>query len=444
MPADRPGRRWRHPDDREIVRLALPALGALVAEPIYLLTDTAVVGHIGTEELGGVAVAGTVLTTVFVLFNFLAYGTTAAVARYTGAGQEEAGARHAVQSVWLAGAIGLLLTAVGLAAAGPAADLMGASETVRAHAVLYLRISVLGAPAYLVSLACVGYLRGVQDTAGPLRIALAGNAANLLAEVIFVYGFDMGLAASAWTTVAAQAGAAAVFVRRLSQEAGVAGVPWRPEPRFFAALVRIGRDLFLRTGALLLALALASATAARLGNAELAAHQIAFQLWSFLALVLDAIAIAAQAIVGRLLGAGDATAARAASQRMVQWGLVAGAVFAGVILVLRPVLPELFTTDPAVRAEAVDILWFVAAMQPVNAVVFVLDGVLLGAGDLRFLATAMVGALAAFAPACLLVGTIFESLPALWVAVGVLMVARLAAVVWRFRGSAWAVTGATR
>ena len=443
MPQDRPSR-WKHPDDREIVRLALPALGALVAEPVYLLTDTAVVGHIGTAELGGVAVAGTVLTTVFVLFNFLAYGTTAAVARYTGAGQAATGARHAVQSVWLAGAIGLGLTAVGLAAAGPAADLMGASETVRAHAVLYLRISVLGAPAYLVSLACVGYLRGVQDTAGPLRIALAGNAANLVAEVVFVYGFDMGLAASAWTTVGAQAGAAAVFVRRLAREADAAGVPWRPEPRFFAALVRIGRDLFIRTGALLLALALAGATAARLGNAELAAHQIAFQLWSFLALVLDAIAIAAQAMVGRLLGAGDDAAARSASQRMVQWGLVAGAVFAGVILVLRPVLPALFTADPAVRAEAIDVLWFVAAMQPVNAVVFVLDGVLLGAGDLRFLATAMVGALAAFAPACLLVGMTFESLPALWVAIGVLMVARLAAVVWRFRGSAWAVTGATR
>lgn len=443
MPQDRP-RRWTHPDDREIVRLALPALGALVAEPVYLLTDTAVVGHIGTPELGGVAVAGTILTTVFVLFNFLAYGTTAAVARYTGAGQAGTGARHAVQSVWLAGAIGCGLTAVGLAAAGPAADLMGASETVRTHAVLYLRISVLGAPAYLVSLACVGYLRGVQDTAGPLRIALAGNAANLVAEVVLVYGFDMGLAASAGTTVAAQTGAAAVFLRRLAREADAAGVSWRPEPRFFAALVRIGRDLFIRTGALLLALALAGPAAARLGNAELAAHQIAFQLWSFLALVLDAIAIAAQAMVGRLLGAGDDAAARRASQRMVQWGLVAGAVFAGAILVLRPVLPGLFTADPAVRAETVDILWFVAAMQPVNAVVFVLDGVLLGAGDLRFLATAMVAALAAFVPACLLVGMTFESLPALWVAIGVLMAARLAAVAWRFRGSAWAVTGATR
>ena len=233
-----------------------------------------------------------------------------------------------------------------------------------------------------------------------------------------------------------------MFCRHIARHARAAEVSWRPDPATLRALVVIGRDLFLRTGSLLAALAVATAVASRLGTVPLAAHQIAFQLWSFLALTLDAVAIAAQVMVGRLLGAGDAAAARAASRRMVEWGLLAGLVLGGLVALLRPVLAPLFSDDPAVVDLTLQVLWVVAALQPLNAVVFVLDGVLIGAGDLRFLAGAMVAAFALFLPAAVLAGAAGGTLLWLWGAVTLLMVARLAGVAWRFAGDAWAVTGA--
>ena len=432
----------RHPADREILRLAVPALGALAAEPLYILTDTAVVGHLGTPQLGGLAVAGTILTTAFSLFNFLSYGTTAAVARAAGAGRAEASARNAVQSLWLALVLGAGLALAGLLGAPLLVGLMGPSAAVRPNALLYLRIASLGMVPVLLALVGVGYLRGLQDTVTPLRIALLANVANLVLEVVAIYGLGMGLAASAWATVIAQVGAAAVFCRHIARHARAADVGWRPDPATLQALVVVGRDLFLRTGSLLAALAVATAVASRLGTVPLGAHQIAFQLWSFLALSLDAVAIAAQAMVGRLLGAGDAAGARSASRRMVEWGLLAGVTLGGLVLALRPVLVPLFSADPAVVHLARQLLWIVALLQPLNAVVFVLDGVLIGAGDLRFLAGAMVAAFAVFLPAAVLAGAAGGTLLWLWGAVTLLMVARLAGVAWRFAGSRWAVTGA--
>ncbi|HYT39090.1 MAG TPA: MATE family efflux transporter [Acidimicrobiia bacterium] len=432
----------RHPSDREILRLALPALGALAAEPLYILTDTAVVGHLGTPQLGGLAVAGTILTTAFSLFNFLSYGTTAAVARAAGAGRSEVSAHNAVQSLWLATGIGVALALAGLLGAPLLVGLMGPSASVRPHALLYLRIASLGMLPVMLGLVGVGYLRGLQDTVTPLRIALLANAANLVLEVVAIYGLGMGLAASAWATVLAQVGAAVVFCRHIARHAAAAEVGWRPDPATLRALVVIGRDLFLRTGSLLAALAVATAVASRLGTVPLGAHQIAFQLWSFLALSLDALAIAAQAMVGRLLGAGDADGARSASRRMVEWGLVAGVALGGLVALLRPVLVPLFSDDPAVVHLTRQVLWVVAVLQPLNAVVFVLDGVLIGAGDLRFLAGAMVAAFAVFLPAAVLAGAVGGTLLWLWGAVTLLMVARLAGMAWRFAGPAWAVTGA--
>jgi len=432
----------RHPSDREILRLAVPALGALAAEPLYVLTDTAVVGHLGTPQLGGLAVAGTILTTAFSLFNFLSYGTTAAVARAAGAGRSEQSAGNAVQSLWLALVIGVGLALLGLLGAPVLVGLMGPSAAVRPNALLYLRIASLGLVPVLLGLVGVGYLRGLQDTVTPLRIALVANAANLVLEVGAIYGLGMGLAASAWATVIAQTGAAVVFCRHIARHAAGAEVSWRPDPAVLRTLLAVGRDLFLRTGSLLAALAVATAVASRLGTVPLGAHQIAFQLWSFLTLSLDAVAIAAQAMVGKLLGAGDADAARSASRRMVEWGLVAGVVLGAAVVVLRPVLVPLFSDDPAVVDLTRRVLWVVAALQPLNAVVFVLDGVLIGAGDLRFLAGAMVAAFVVFLPAAVLAGALGGSLLWLWGAVSLLMLARLAGVGWRFAGSAWAVTGA--
>jgi len=438
----RPTLPGRHPADREILRLAVPALGALAAEPLYILVDTAVVGHLGTPQLGGLAVAGTVLTTAYSLFNFLSYGTTAAVARAAGAGRSDTSARNAVQSLWLALAIGLALAVAGLAGAPLVVNIMGPSAAVRPNALLYLRIASLGLVPVMLALVGVGYLRGLQDTVTPLRIALLANLANLVLELVAIYGLGMGLAASAWATNLAQLGAAVVFCRHIARHARAAGVSWRPDPAVLRNLVVIGRDLFLRTGSLLAALAVATAVASRMGAVPLGAHQVAFQLWSFLALSLDAVAIAAQAMVGRLLGAGDADAARSASRRMVEWGVLAGVALGGLVVLLRPVLAPLFSDDAAVVHLTRQVLLIVAVLQPLNAVVFVLDGVLIGAGDLRFLAGAMVSAFAVFLPAAVLAGTAGGTLLWLWGAITLLMVARLAGVAWRFAGSRWAVTGA--
>jgi putative MATE family efflux protein len=430
------------PLDREIARLALPALGALAAEPLYVLADTAVVGHLGTPELGGLAVAGTVLTTAFWIFNFLAYGTTAAVARSIGAGRDLAAARQAVQSLWLALGLGAALAVLGVLGAPGAVRLMGASEAVRPHALLYLRVSALGAPAVLVALAGVGYLRGRQDTAGPLRIALAANVVNLAGEVALIYGLGMGLGASALTTVVAQTGAAVVFAWLILADARTAGVSLRPDPAVLRALLVVGRDLFVRTGSLQAALALSTAIASRLGTAQVAAHQVALQLWLFLALLLDALAIAAQPMIGRLLGAGRAEEARAVSERLLGWGVLAGVGLALGVAALQPVLPGLFTDDGRVEAATGDLLWIVAVLQPLNAVVFVLDGILIGAHDLRYLARAMLVSLAAFVPFALAVAWLDLPLPALWGAIGLFMAARLVTMASRFAGAGWMVVGA--
>lgn len=432
----------RSPYDREILRLGLPALGALAAEPLYILVDTAIVGHLGTPQLGGLAVAGTILTTAFSLFNFLAYGTTAAVARRIGAGDRAEAAHQGVQGVWLAIAIGVVLAVVGFLVAPLAVDAFGASAAVRPNAVTYLRISVFGAPFVLVALAGAGYLRGLQDTATTLVIAVGSNVANLVLEVVLIYGLHRGIGASALATVVAQVGGAAVYLGLILRNVRRGGVSAKPDRRRLRALIVVARDLFIRTASLLLALALATAVAARLGEVPLGAHQIAFQTWSFLALVLDAIAIAGQAIVGRLLGAGDAAAARTSSARMIQWGIVAGLAFAAAIAVVRGPLIGIFTDDPAVASLGRDVLLVVALLQPVNAVVFVLDGVLIGAGDLGYLARAMMASsLVVFVPAALLVRITGASLLWLWGALTLLMLARLAGNVARFRTEHWQVVG---
>ena len=431
--------------DREILRLAVPALGALAAEPLYLLVDTAVVGHLGTPQLGGLAVAGTILTTAFFLFNFLAYGTTAAVSRLVGARDEPAAAHQAVQGVWLSLAIGVVLLVVGVTLAPSAVSLFGASDAVRDNAVVYLRISALGSPAVLLALVGVGYLRGLQDTKRTLAVAVGSNVVNLVLELVLIYGLGMGIAASAAATVFAQVLAALVYGGIVLSNVRAAGVALRPDLRRLRALVVVGRDLFVRTGSLLTALAVATAVASRLGGADLAAHQIAFQLWSFLALVLDAIAIAGQAMIGRFLGAGDPDEARAAGRRMVQWGIVAGLAFAVVVLALRTALVPIFTDDRAVTRLALEVLVVVALLQPINAVVFVLDGILIGAGDLRYLAKGMaVSGLVVFLPAALLVLRADGSLVVLWGALALLMAARLVVNAHRFAGTAWQVVGAER
>ena len=415
-----------------------------MAEPLYVLIDTAIIGRLGTLPLGGLAVAGTVLTAAFGVFNFLAYGTTAAVARRTGAGDDRGAAEHGIAGIWLAAGLGLAVALVGLLLTHPIVEAMGASGRIAPYARTYLRIGVLGAPFLLIALAGTGYLRGRQDTRTPLVIAIAANTVNVALDLVLIYGLDLGIAGSAWGTVIAQVGAAVAYLVAIGRHMQQANASWRPMPQFVRDAVRVGGQLTVRTAALLIAFLTTTAIASRIGDAQLAAHQIAWQLWYFLALSLDAIAIAGQAIVGRYLGASDPATTRASARRMIEWGVVVGAAAGAAVFVLQPALAAIFTDDEAVREQLLDVLWSVALMQPLAAVVFVLDGILIGAGESKYLAVAMVAATAVFLPVAMLVVVTDRGLPALWGAVWVFVAARLVGMWWRYRTDRWLITGATR
>jgi putative MATE family efflux protein len=433
------------PHDREIARLAVPAFFALVAEPLYLLADTAIVGHLGTAKFAGFAVAGAVLTAAFGVFNFLAYSTTAAVARRTGAGDCRAAAHLGVDGLWLATGLGILVALLGLVFAPVIVDAMGASTNADPFAVEYLRISIVGAPFLLLTLAGAGYLRGVQDTRTTLVIAVAANVLNLALELVLVYGFDLGIAGSAWGTVIAQLAAALAYVVVVGRAVRVAGASARPDRAGIRDNAVVGSRLVVRTASLLVAFLVAASVAARLGDDDVAAHQIAMQVTLFFAFALDAIAIAAQAMVGKFLGAATAEAARAAARRMIEIGIVLG-VGVGVLLAAgSPWIVRVFTSDSQVQHLAEQVLWIVAAIQPAAAVVFVLDGVLIGAGDAGYLAVAMlVATFAVFLPLALVVEALDAGLLWLWAAIAAWIGARLVGTAWRFAGSGWAVTGASR
>jgi putative MATE family efflux protein len=426
--------------DREIVRLAVPALGALAAEPLYLLTDTAIVGHLGTPELAALALAATLLTTLVSLCIFLTYATTAHVARLHGAGAGERAGALAAQALWLALAIGLSLAALLVAFAGPAVALLGGEGEVGRLAERYVRISALGVPFALIALAGQGYLRGVADLRTPLIVVVAGNAVNVVLELLFVYGFGWGMDGSAAGTVLAQAGMGAAFVVLLLRPAATTR---RPRRALLAPLMSTGGYLVIRTGALLGSFLVASAVLARIGDASLGAHQVAFQLFVFLALVLDAIAIAGQVLVGRMLGAGDDRSAVAAARRMIELSVAAGLVLALVLLALTELLPRAFTSDPAVLERAREVWPLFALMQPFAAAVFALDGILIGAGDTRYLAATMVLAgFGVYVPVALAALAFDWGITGVWCGLLGLMAVRLLTLGLRFRSRRWAVTGA--
>jgi putative MATE family efflux protein len=349
-----------------------------------------------------------------------------------------------VQSGWLALAISAVVVPVGLVLSGPLVQAFGATGDAAGYARTYLSISLLGVPAMLTTYAAIGYLRGRQDTRTPLLVAVVAAAANLLLEVVLILGLGYGVGASAVSTVLVQWGAAAVYLRGVGRRTAELGVPLEPSPRSVGRLARVGVALVVRTMALRLAFTSATAVAARLGTAEVGAHQIAFEIWNALALALDAIAIAGQALVGRLLGAGDGAAARAATRRMIEVSAVFGVLVGTLVLATRDVLPHAFSDDPAVLSLTAFVLLFVGGMQPVNGVVFALDGVLMGAGDMRFLAVSMVAAAALFLLAAAVLVATGAGLGWLWTAISGLMLARLVALGTRVRGDRWLVVGAVR
>jgi putative MATE family efflux protein len=434
--------------DREIASLALPAFGALVAEPLFVMADSAIVGHLGTAQLAGLGVAAALLTTATGVFVFLAYATTAAVARRLGAGDLPAALRQGMDGIWLALLLGAATAILAAAAAPELTGLVGAPGAAARHAaVTYLRISALGIPAMLVVLAATGVLRGLQDTRTPLRVAVAGFAANAGLNAALVYGAGWGIAGSAWGTVIAQNAMAAAYLVVVVRGARLHGAPLRPDPAGVRACARAGVPLLVRTVALRGVLVVATGAAARLGVTAVAAHQVALTVWSTLAFALDAIAIAGQAVIGRALGAGDTAAARALCRRMVTWGVVTGVALGALTVLARPLLVPVFTSDPAVRGALSAALLVVAVAQPVCGVVFVLDGVLMGAGDGPYLAWSMLAVLAVFVPVAVAVATGMHGvagLRALWWGMTLMMLTRLAALGPRARSGRWMVTGAVR
>lgn len=441
-PAAPKAARRRH--DREIIALAVPAFGALVAEPLFVLADSAIVGHLGTAQLAGLGVASALLTTAVSIFVFLAYATTGAVARRVGAGDLQAAIRQGMDGIWLALLLGAAVIAVVLPTAPALVDLFGASDTAAPYAITYLRISSLGIPAMLVVLAATGVLRGLQDTKTPLYVAIGGFVANAVLNVGLVYGADLGIAGSAWGTVIAQCGMAAVYLFVVVRGAKRHGASLRPDAAGIRACAQAGVPLLVRTLSLRAILMIATAVAARLGDSDIAAHQIVLSLWSLLAFALDAIAIAGQAIIGRYLGADDPDGARAVCRRMVQWGIASGVVLGLLVVLARPLFIPLFTSDATVQDAALPALVVVALAQPVCGIVFVLDGVLMGAGDGPYLAWAMIVTLAVFTPVALLVPTFGGGLTALWGAMTLMMAVRMVTLWLRSRSGRWIVTGATR
>ncbi|MDO8122076.1 MATE family efflux transporter [Isoptericola sp. b490] len=433
--------------DRQVVALALPALGALVAEPLFVLVDSAVVGTLGSTPLAGLGLASTVLTTVVGLCVFLAYATTAGVARRIGAGHRDEALRYGVDGLWLAVALGLGLAVTVELAAGWLVHALGAPPDVVGPAVAYLRWSAPGLPGMLTVLAATGVLRGLLDTRTPLWVASAGAVLNGALSVLLVLGLRMGVAGSGLGTAITQLLMATVLVTVVVRGARRETVPLRPGVRGLGAAIAAGAPLLARTITLRAAILLATWVAAGLGAVALAGHQAVAALWGFAAFALDALAIAAQALVGQALGAGEVATTRGVLRRTLTWGVVSGAALGLLLAGGAWGFARLFTDEPAVHRAIATTLFLVGATLPLAGWVFVLDGVLIGAGDGRYLAVAGLITLVAYAPAAIAVHAWAPSGAAglvwAWAAfAGLFMLARAATTGWRARGTAWMRTGA--
>lgn len=428
--------------DRRILALALPTFATLVSEPLLLLVDSAVVGHLGTEQLAALGLSSNVLTVLVGLSIFLAYSTTGTVARRLGAGDQLGALTGGLDGLVLAVVVGAVL-AVALELTLPfVVGLYGTEPEVAALALTYLRVAALGLPSVLVLLAGTGVLRGLQDARTPLVVVVGANLANIALNVTFVYGVGLGIAGSALGTLIAQTGAAVVVVVVVVRRSRAAGAALALRPRGVLTVARTGGWLVVRTALLQAAVTTNTVVAAALGAVTLAAHQVVGGLWTLLAFALDAVAIAGQALIGSALGGGDVALGRALTRRMLGWGVVSGLAFGLLLVLARPAYTGLFTPDPEVQQLVGRVVLVVALLAPLAGVVYVLDGILIGAGDARYLALAGAISLVVYLPFALVVHHLGVGLVWVWASYAVFMVARAATLGLRARGSAWVRTGA--
>ena len=432
---------------RQILALALPALGALIAEPLFLLADAAIVGHLGVNQLAGVGLASTVLQTAVGLMVFLAYSTTGTVARFLGGNRRREAIAAGRDGIALAVLLGVALSTAGILLAPWLTGALGAQGEVQQFAVDYLRWSMPGLTAMLVVLAATGVLRGLQDTKTPLVVAVAGFSVNIGLNFLLVYGFDLSVTGAALGTSISQWGMAAAYLVMVARMARRQGVSLRPTAAGITAGVQVGSWLMLRTASLRIAVLAAVVVATAQGPVSLAAHQLVMTFFTFLAFALDALAIAAQAMIGKELGAGNRAAARELTRKMSVWGVGFGIITGVLLAAAAPFAGWIFTTDPSVVHALTAGLWVLAAAQPVCGLVFVLDGVLIGAGDAKYLAVTGVLNLLAYLPLLWWVHVSGleggSGIAWLWAAFGLgYMTARAVTLYWRARSDAWMVTGA--
>ena len=425
----------RHPEDKAILALAVPALGALAADPLYSLADTALVGNLGTVELGAVAVGTAAFTASFWLFSFLAYGVTPRIARAVGANDPHEAGRVGTQALILALVIGLVVTAIGVAIPEQIVRLLGADEEVTDLAASYLRIRILAATAVLIGQVAHGWLRGEQNTRTPMLVAVSGAALNVVLAYVLIYPAGLGVQGAAWAVVIVQWLVAFVFIGILRPKLSPSR---RPNAETIKQLLKVGADLVVRTGSLLAALTIATSVAARMGIVELGSWQIAMQVWLLMSLTLDSVAIAGQALVGKHLGASDVTKATDVGKRLMTWGLLVGIVLGAILVAFSRPIADIFSDDQNVVNAAAALIVWVGLTQPLSSAAFTLDGILIGASDTRFLAYAMVVSSVLFVGGSLLTLDLDWGTTGLAAATTIWLVARAGTTGVRFVGGRWA------
>ena len=423
--------------DGRILGLAVPAVGALLADPLLGVVDTAVAGRVSVTALGALGLGTALLGAGTWVFNFLVYGTTSAVARAAGAGHDDLAGRRVVHATAVAVGLGVVVALVVGLLAEPIVRLSGAVDELVAPTAAYLRVRAVGLPFVLVAMVGHGAFRGVEDTRTPLLVVVVANVVNATLDVVLVVYGDGGLTGIAWATVAAEVVAVvllATLVRRTGLQLTGHGLPTRAEA---AELLRVSRDVVLRTGGLVGGLLLVAAAAARVGTATAAAHQVLYQVFLFSAFLQDSLAVAGQALVGNAIGRGDDGLALRLTRRLLGWGVGLAVATAGLLLALGGVLPRLLTDDAAVVA-VVGTAWAIGALvQLPGGIAFVLDGVLMGAEDWAYLRTWTVVAAVSAGVAAQVVPLLGGGLPALWWCVVAMMVVRAGSLLVRVRGRAW-------